>query len=51
MSELNAILTQKAVNKVETLRRKQLNRRKLIQTIKNIKTNRTKSHNKLKRAI
>ena len=38
MSELNIDLTQNAYNKVATLRRRQLNRRKLIESIKLVKT-------------
>lgn len=51
MNELNYVLTKKAVNKVESLRKKQLNRRKLIKTIKTIQANRKETNSKLKQAI
>ena len=44
-------LMKKAVNKVETLRKRQLNRRRLIKTITNIKADRNQTQTRLKQAI
>ena len=49
MVELNSM--KNAVTKVETLRKRQLNRRRLIKSIKNIKENRKQTQTRLKQAI